>query len=223
MQLSSFENSMRRILIAGECLTQRWRKENSVKHLLLMLVTLMSTTGMAGQGRLAESVAAVAATNALSTWEGQYSFRCVAQLEGHSSATNLFLCLYGREGCEGTLLEIYRQASPAPRKVLAAAENVKGVTPVAIQCGVCTNQVSATYWSSWRHPGTGGLLSYLRYSISYDDFVVSAHYEYCDIGDGRRWHVLSGDDVYVAVTNVDRSADIALWTNTNTLYSTAAQ
>ena len=58
---------------------------------------------------------------------------------------------------------------------------------------------------------------------SHVDFVVSAHYEYCDIGDGRRWHLLSGDDVYVAVTNVDRSADIALWTNTNTLYSTAAQ
>ena len=193
---------------------------NLMKHLLLMLVLLMSVTGLADQGQFAESVAAVAATNALATWEGQYSFRDAVHLDGHPSATNLCLCLYSLEGREGTLLEIYRQTSSEPRKVLAADENAKGVTPVAIQFGACTNQASATYWSSWRHPGTGGMFSYLRYSVSNEDFAVSARYEYCDLGEGRLWHALSGDDEYVAVTNVDRTADIVLWTNTNTVYST---
>ena len=194
-----------------------------MKHLFITLLSLVSAVGMADRGPFAESVEAVAATNELSTWEGPYSFRDVVQLEGHPSATNLCLCLYCREGREGTLLEIYRQGASAPRKVLAADENVKGVTPVAIQFGACTNQASATYWSSWRHPGNGGLLSYLRDSVSNDDFIVSARYEYCDLGQGRLWHSLFDDDVYVAVTNVDRTADIVLWNNTNSVYSAVAR
>ena len=191
-----------------------------VKYMLVLFSVLVCMASFADDDALREAVASIAATNSLETWEGAYSFREAAPLDGPLDTTNLFcLCIYGRDNVEGTLLEIYRQDSSGMVKALAADENVKGVTPVILQFGTITNQ-SCAFWSLWRHPGNGSGLSYISYSITNDIMSIAARHEFCDFGDGKRWHLAIDEDEYVVVTNFSVSAGSVLWTNTNTVYST---
>ena len=168
---------------------------------------------------LCDSVLAIAATNVLETWEGAYGLREVAPICDESGTTNFCLCLYGSVGAEGNLLEMYDLGPFGARTMLGANVNIKGVTPVLLQFGTCTNLTEKTFWTYWRHPGNGGCLSHVRYAHTNDIMSVIAQYEYCDVGGGKKWHLVVADDQYAPATNLCRSADVVLWTNTNTVYS----
>ena len=185
-----------------------------------MCVAMLSVdVCLADCDELGDAVSAIASTNTLETWEGQYVFCGAFPISSVSNTNSLCLCLYTTSCAEGTLLEIYERTPSCVRKVLSADANVKGVTPVVLQFGTSTNKTDESYWSRWRHPGNGGGFSHVYYSRTNGTLSVAAHYEYCDMGYGKRWHAVSGEDSYVAATNMDFSADVLLWSNTNTLYS----
>ena len=189
------------------------------KYMSSSFLALVCAVSFADGDVLLETVESIASTNSLETWEGVYSFREAVSLNGGLCVSNsCCLCIYGRDNGEGTLLEVYRQGSNGIEKVLAADENVKGVTPVILQFGVSTNQLYA-FWSLWRHPGNGGELSHMSYFITNDILSVGSRHEYCDFGDGKRWYLAIDEDEYVSETNFNISVGPLLWTNTNTVYS----
>ena len=70
---------------------------------------------LAEQSTIAAAVASVVATNALETWEGAYSFREAVPIQNGNRATNLCLCIYGRDGGGGNLLGVYAESSSGVR------------------------------------------------------------------------------------------------------------
>lgn len=193
-------------------------REGLFQTVRIAMLTLMLSGGVcfADDISFVETVAAIASTNMLETWEGGYAFREAVSPNG---ATNLCLCLYGKDNVDGSLLEVYERNLSQVRKILPADENVKGVTPVILQFGAFINRESECYWSRWRHPGNGGNASYIIYEITNGFLSVSANYEYCDIGAGKSWHVVDSDGCYTVTNGVPTSDSVVLWTNTNTIYS----
>lgn len=151
-------------------------------------------------------------TNALETWEGEYSVSGVYPLPCPWRNDNLFLCVYSCRQTEGNLAELYSVTSQsAIRKVLPANVNVKGVTPRIEAFGCRTNSPNETYWVRWRHPGNGGYLTYDSYTDGGGILLLTNKLEYCDIGNGKSWYVVDPNENYQETTNLNQHGVLILW------------
>lgn len=152
-------------------------------------------------------------TNVLETWEGQYATSAVYPLFSPRVQDGLFLCVYTCPQAEGNLAELYRVANQTKvLRVLAADVNVKGVTPRLEALGCLTNSPVENYWIRWRHPGNGGYLTYDEYACVAGKFSLTNRFEYCDIGEGKRWYLVDSDENYHVTTNYSREGSLVLWT-----------
>ena len=76
-------------------------REGLFQTVRIAMLTLMLSGGVcfADDISFVETVAAIASTNMLETWEGGYAFREAVSPNG---ATNLCLCLYGKDNVDGS-------------------------------------------------------------------------------------------------------------------------
>ena len=153
-------------------------------------------------------------TNILHTWEGGFRVCEVSSL----LTNDLYICTYTNTNCEGTLVEIYSSNSNGFARVFQSSRDLKGVTPTILQVGLTTNSVGCIMWGLWRHPGNGGNMQYTVYEYSDLDMRMLSSYEYSEINGVYSWSYVGVDGELGPVTNLNFSANMPLWTNTNPRY-----
>lgn len=198
---------------------------NSTNKKRLTILCLIISLSIRLCGETPSSILSVAATNAPSTWEGVFRLRDIqpVALEGNEMAylaiyTNSNLQVSGFEAAlSGVVVDLFEERGDHAVKLLSAGANDCGTAPHILAFG---NMPPATgrYWSIWRVPGNGGILTYEQYAYTNGVMELTGAFVY----DGKpdfKWYRENGIAVpNTEIPSLDFSGHHIIWLNTNTVY-----